>query len=131
MDNAYRAPVQETLGSIRVIDPVDPVDGAVPPGMLSEVIAARQVVRLTYVGKGEVGDAPPTTSTVRVVETMGLLRLGDARLVVGWCRLRQTIRDFRLERITGLEIPDEVAPPRGPALLEADLAQRPNHTLDG
>ena len=33
---------------MQVIDAVAPADGAVPLGMLSDAIAARRVVRLTY-----------------------------------------------------------------------------------
>jgi proteasome accessory factor B len=114
MPEEHRVPVQEVLGRMQVIDAA--TDGAVPLGMLSDVIAARRVVRLTY--RGEDDD-----TTVRDVETMGLLRGGDAWLLVGWCRLRAAIRGFRIERITRLEVLAEVPPPRDPALLEADLAQ--------
>jgi predicted DNA-binding transcriptional regulator YafY len=112
----HRGPVQELLGRMRTVDAVVPADGGVPLGMVSDAIAARRVVRLTY--SGDDGD-----STVRDVETMGLLRAADAWLLVGWCRLRAAIRGFRIERITRLEILDEVPPPRDPALLERDLAQ--------
>ncbi|GAA2585846.1 HTH domain-containing protein [Winogradskya consettensis] len=123
MPEEYRAPVQEMLGMMQVIDAVAPADGAVPLGMLSDAIAARRVVRLTYLGEDH------ATSTVRDVETMGLLRAGDAWLLTGWCRLRAAIRGFRIERITRLEILDEVPPPRDPALLEADLARWPTRRL--
>ena len=68
---------------------------------------------------------------MRDVETMGLLRAGEAWLLVGWCRLRDAIRGFRIERITALEVLDETAPPRDPALLDADLARWPTRTLAG
>ncbi|MDR6319954.1 helix-turn-helix transcriptional regulator [Actinoplanes couchii] len=123
MDEEHWAPVQEILGRMQVIDAVAPEDGAVPLGMLSDVIAARRVVRLTYLGEDL------ATSTVRDVETMGLLRAGDAWLLSGWCRLRDAIRGFRIERITRLEVLDEVPPPRDPALLEADLARWPTRRL--
>ncbi|MCD5353039.1 WYL domain-containing protein [Kineosporia mesophila] len=124
MDEEHRAPVQEMLGMMQVVDAVTPADGAVPLGMLSDAIAARRVVRITYLGEDE-----DSTPTVRDVETMGLLRAGDAWLLAGWCRLREAIRGFRIERITRLEILGEVAPPRDPALLEADLARWPTRRL--
>lgn len=125
MDEGDREPVQEVLRSMHVIDAVAPMGvTAVPLGMLSDVIAARRVVRLTYSGERD-GDAV----TVRDVETMGLLRAGDAWLLVGWCRLRGAIRGFRIERIRHLEILDEVSPPRDPALLEADLSRWPTRQL--
>ncbi|HYQ73869.1 helix-turn-helix transcriptional regulator [Cellulomonas sp.] len=125
----HRAPVEDLLGRMQVIDPAPPADGGVPLGMLADVIAARRVVRLTYLGEGPDGDPDPATSTTRDVETMGLLRGGDAWLLVGWCRLRDAIRGFRIERITRLDVLPEVAPPRDPALLAADQARWPVRSL--
>ncbi|GAB6902681.1 helix-turn-helix transcriptional regulator [Kineosporia succinea] len=125
MDEEHRAPVQEMLGRMQVIDAAPPADSTVPLGMLSDAIAARRVVRITYLGE----DLDDATSTVRDVETMALLRAGDAWLLAGWCRLREAIRGFRIERITRMEILDEVPPPRDPALLEADLARWPTRRL--
>ena len=124
MGEEHRGPVAELLGRMQVIDPVPPADGAAPLEALSGAIAERRVVRLTYRGEaGDGGEAGPTT--VRDVETMGLLRGGDAWLLVGWCRLRDAIRGFRTERITRLELLDEIAPERDPALLAADQARWP------
>ncbi|WP_328293606.1 WYL domain-containing protein [Kineococcus sp. NBC_00420] len=120
----HRAPVQDVLERVQVVDAVAPAGEAVPLGMLADVIAARRVVRLDYAGEDD-----RATATVRDVETMGLLRAGDAWLLVGWCRLREAIRGFRIERITRLEILDEVPPARDPALLEADLARWPTRRL--
>ncbi|MFI2489021.1 WYL domain-containing protein [Promicromonospora kroppenstedtii] len=66
---------------------------------------------------------------MRDVETMGLLRAGDAWLLSGWCRLRQAIRGFRIERITRLEILGETPPARDPAFWEADLERWPTRRL--
>jgi predicted DNA-binding transcriptional regulator YafY len=129
MKEEHRAPVQEMLGMMQVIDAVAPTDEAVPLGMLSDAIAARRVVRLTYLGKDRDGGPDPATTTVRDVETMGLLRASDAWLLVGWCRLREAIRGFRIERITRLEILSEVPPARDPALLEAVLERWPTRRL--
>ncbi|WP_285618596.1 HTH domain-containing protein [Kineosporia sp. NBRC 101677] len=129
MQEEHRGAVHEMLGMIQVIDAVAPTDDAVPLGLLSDVIAARRLVRLTYLGENEDGGPDLSTSTVRDVETMGLLRAGDAWLLAGWCRLRDAIRGFRIERITRLEILGEVPEPRDPALLEADLARWPTRRL--
>jgi predicted DNA-binding transcriptional regulator YafY len=129
MAEEHRAPVQERLEMMHVIDAVAPTDGAVPFGILSDAIAARRVVRITYQGEDENGGPDDARSTVRDVETMGLLRAGDAWLLAGWCRLRDAIRGFRIERITRLEILDGVPTPRDPALLEADLARWPTRRL--
>ncbi|MBT0768594.1 WYL domain-containing protein [Kineosporia sp. J2-2] len=129
MNEEHRGPVQETLTRMQVIDAAAPAGGTVPLGMLSDVIAARRLVRLTYLGEAEDGGPDPAHGTVRDVETMGLLRAGDAWLLVGWCRLRDAVRGFRIERITRLDVLDEIPPPRDPALLEADLAQWPTRRL--
>ncbi|MFD9750525.1 helix-turn-helix transcriptional regulator [[Kitasatospora] papulosa] len=129
MEEEHREPVQKMLGMMQVIDAVAPPNDAVPLGMLSDVIADRRVVRLTYLGEDKDGGPDPSTSTVRDVETMGLLRAGDAWLLAGWCRLRDAIRGFRIERITELRILDEAPPPRDPALLEVDLARWPTRRL--
>ncbi|GAA0577940.1 HTH domain-containing protein [Paractinoplanes ferrugineus] len=125
----HRRPVQEMLGVMQVIDARPSTDDVVPLGILADVIAARRVVRLTYLGENEDGGPDPATGTVRDVETMGLLRAGDAWLLTGWCRLRDAIRGFRIERITRLEILGEVPPPRDPALLAADQARWPTRNL--
>jgi predicted DNA-binding transcriptional regulator YafY len=120
----HRAPVQTLLERMRVVDAVAPPDGAVPLGMLSDAIAARRLVRITYLGETD-----EDGTTVRDVEAMELLRAGDAWLLAGWCRLRDAIRGFRIERIVRLEILDEVPPLRDPALLDADLARWPTRRL--
>lgn len=130
MRDDHRDAVADALGTIRVIDPVAPGDAAtVPLGMLSDAIAARRLVRLTYAGEDAGGRVDPARTTVRDVETMGLLRAGDAWLLAGWCRLRDAVRGFRMDRITDLEILDEVPEPRDPAVWEADLARWPTRRL--
>ena len=129
MDEAHRAPVQETLERVRIVEAVAPRDGAVPLGTLADVIAGRRVVRIAYLGVGDDDGSGEGTGTVRDVETMGLLRAGEAWLLVGWCRLRGAVRGFRVERITALEILAETAPHRDPSLLEADLARWPTRRL--
>ncbi|AMM21492.1 transcriptional regulator [Frondihabitans sp. PAMC 28766] len=128
MDDDRLAPVQSVLSTMHVIeapapDPVPGEPGEVPTDLLSDAITARRVVRLGYLGDDGV------STTTRDVETMGLLRGGDSWLLVGWCRLRDGIRGFHLERITRLEITDEVPPTRDPALLDTDLARWPTRRL--
>lgn len=109
------APVDEALASMFVIDSESPSEAAV--SLIPEAIAARRVVRLDYLGEG--GE----THTTREVEAMGLLRGGDSWMFVGWCRLRDGIRGFHLDRIRHLEMTGEVFPERDPAVLNADLSQ--------
>ena len=109
------APVDEALASMFVIDSPSPSEAAV--SLIPEAIAARRVVRLEYASEdGE-------THTTRDVESMGLLRGGDSWMFVGWCRLRQGIRGFHLDRIRHLEMTGEVFSERDPAVLDEDLSR--------
>ncbi|MGZ8179543.1 helix-turn-helix transcriptional regulator [Williamsia sp. SKLECPSW1] len=110
------APVDEALASMFVIDAEAPSDAAV--SLIPEAVAARRVVRLDYASEGDDG-----AHTIRDVEAMGLLRGGDSWMFVGWCRLREGIRGFHLDRIRHLEITGEVFPERDPAVLDADLSR--------
>ena len=109
------APVDEALASMFVIDSPSPSEAAV--SLIPEAIAARRVVRLEYAS--EDGEA----HTTRDVEAMGLLRGGDSWMFVGWCRLRQGIRGFHLDRIRHLEMTGEVFSERDPAVLDEDLSR--------
>jgi proteasome accessory factor B len=109
------APVDEALASMFVIDSEPPAEAAI--ALIPEAIAARRVVRLDYISE----DGKSRTS--REVEAMGLLRGGDAWVFVAWCRLREGIRGFHLDRIRHLEITEEVFPERDPAVLDEDLSR--------
>ncbi|MBF4609481.1 helix-turn-helix transcriptional regulator [Curtobacterium sp. VKM Ac-1393] len=129
VNHEHRGSVQKMLETTYVIDAGAPTDDTVPLGILSDAIAAGRLVRLTYLGENDDGSRNTTLDTDRDVETLGLLRAADAWLLIGWCRLRDGIRGFRVDRITRLEIRDEVPPVRDPALLEADLARWPTRRL--
>jgi len=123
MDEGQRGPVADVLTRMRVLETGAPADDAGLLELCAEAIASRRVVRMTYVGEDDAGEPDAASTTVRDVEAMGLLRAADAWLLVGWCRLREAIRGFRVERISHLEVLDEVALPRDPGLWEADLAR--------
>ncbi|WP_231646296.1 helix-turn-helix transcriptional regulator [Mycolicibacterium mengxianglii] len=103
-----------------VIDSQSQSDVAI--SLIPEAIAARRIVRLGYTSKHD------ETHTTREVEAMGLLRGGDAWLFVGWCRLREGISGFQLDRIRHLEITAEVFPERDPAVLDTDLSRMAHST---
>ncbi|AQT79637.1 transcriptional regulator [Mycolicibacterium litorale] len=109
------APVDQALASMFIIDAPPASEAAI--SLIPEAIAARRVIRLDY--KSEDGN----THTTRDVEPMGLLRGGDSWMFVGWCRLRDAVRGFHLDRIRHLDITAEVFPERDPAVLDADLSR--------
>jgi predicted DNA-binding transcriptional regulator YafY len=68
------------------------------------------------------------TRSRRVVEPLGLLGRGTLWYLVGWCRLRSGVREFRLDRIRTADPTAEVAPARsvgsartGPRLSQLDF----------
>ncbi|MCS5714077.1 YafY family transcriptional regulator [Herbiconiux sp. CPCC 205716] len=129
MSDEHRGSVRQMLQTMHTIETASPSDETVPFGLLSDVIAVRRVVHLGYLGEHPDGSTDHGSRTERDVEALGLLRAGDAWLMIGWCRLRGAIRGFRVDRIVALSILDEVPPERDPALLEADLAQWPTRRL--
>jgi hypothetical protein len=50
--------------------------------------------------------------TARVVEAHGLQITPDGSFLLAWCRLRNDVREFRLDRIVSVRETDEVAPVR-------------------
>lgn len=92
-------------------------DGAevVPPAALRELqaaIARRRVVRLDYQGREQ------TETLRREVEPLGVLFYGGRWYLVAWCRLRDSLRHFRLDRIREVET------------TTALFAVRPNFSLE-
>jgi predicted DNA-binding transcriptional regulator YafY len=68
-------------------------------------VAARQVLRLTYVDAGGV-------ATVREAEPLSLLWGPAGWYLVAWCRLRGAVRGFLLDRISEPAATEETAPDR-------------------
>jgi len=64
------------------------------------------VLRLTYRGLERDED------TQREVEPLGVVFYGGSWYLVGWCRLRQDLRHFRVDRIQRLELLPLGFPPR-------------------
>jgi predicted DNA-binding transcriptional regulator YafY len=84
-----------------------------PPAVVEHAIVQRRVLELDYVDRN--GDG-----TSRPVEPVAVLGIHPSWYLWGWCRLREAPRAFRLDRIRGAVMLDEVAPERGldPAQIE-------------
>jgi len=87
-----------------------PVEG--PPAQLTAILSARTVSRIGYRDREGV-------VTSRTVEPLGCVGTETHWYLIAWCRLRNEVRAFRLDRIESLAPTAEVAPPR--ALHAADL----------
>ncbi|HVF32101.1 MAG TPA: WYL domain-containing protein [Acidimicrobiales bacterium] len=96
---------QELAARIRTVRP----DGPRPDGdvvrNIERAVVGRRVVDLVY------GDRKGSSSA-RPVEAHGLHLTSRAGYLIGWCRLRDAGRAFRLDRIQQAVVRDEVAPER-------------------
>lgn len=102
---------RELASRIRLFDV--PHESVRPPGVVEHAIVQRRVLELEYTDKTE-------ARTNRVVEPIALLGVHPNWYLFGWCRLRDAPRAFRLDRIRGAVMSDEIAPDRGvdPSTLE-------------
>lgn len=83
------------------------IDAPQVPLVVQRAIAEQLVVSIDYLDRNSVG-------TRREVEPVGVLSLDDDWYLVGWCRLRDDARTFRLDRVHGAELTGEDAPVRDP-----------------
>lgn len=96
---------QELAARIRTVSPHGPGPDGEVVGSIERAVVGRRVVELVY------GDRKGT-STTRTVEAHGLHLTSRAGYLIGWCRLRDAGRAFRLDRIEKAVVSDEVAPER-------------------
>ena len=83
-----------------------PAIGAVPLTAVQQALAEGRVLRLVYFG------AARQAATERTVEPLGLVFYLDHWHLIAWCRLREEVRDFRVDRILSCEATQEPVPPR-------------------
>ncbi len=82
---------------------------------IQHAIAYRKVMRIVYRG-GSTDEV-----TTREVEPLGLVYYADHWHMIGHCRLRDGIRDFRTDRVGGMDILDETFPDRHEFSIRAHL----------
>jgi predicted DNA-binding transcriptional regulator YafY len=88
---------------------------AVHDRVVREALKHGQLVHLRY-------HTPSGQHTDRDVEPLGLLWGDPGWYLLGWCRLRDGIRGFKLDRIVAAELRDEIiVDPRPEDLLRRDL----------
>lgn len=80
--------------------------------LLRTAIRSARKMRLVYCDKHD-------ASSERVVWPFALVYFEQARVLAGWCELRNAFRNFRAERIVRMELLDEIAP-RSPAAMLKD-----------
>ena len=94
---------------IQVMDPARAAPGPNTYQQLVMAVTDYRVVRIGYL-TAETGQ-----TTVRDIEPIGLY-LGQHWQVVAYCRLRQAFRNFRLNRISSLDLSDELFSARSETL---------------
>lgn len=75
------------------------------PAVLTDAISARRVLRLRYTDRAG-------TATTRDVEPLGFVGSSTGWYLLAWCRLRDGIRAFRLDRVDRVTATSERAPHR-------------------
>jgi predicted DNA-binding transcriptional regulator YafY len=94
-----------------------PRQGAVSLITVQQALAGGRVLQLHY--RGAARDA----ATERTVEPLGLVFYLDHWHLIAWCRLRQEVRDFRVDRIMDCETLTEPIPPRPAFKLTEHLSR--------
>lgn len=86
-----------------------PEQGSVPqvPLTVQRAITEQLVVAIDYLDRN-------SAASWREVEPVGVISLDTDWYLVGWCRLRNDARTFRLDRIHGAELTGDIAPVRDP-----------------
>lgn len=121
-DASLAAPMESSLAKIRSVLPRERQDDLdrlarataimgsprLPSGIdqrvllpIQQAIVTRRLLRVKYRGRARAEE------TMREIEPLGAVYYGGAWYLVGWCRLRQDFRQFKLERIGVLEVLSE------------------------
>ncbi|MGH3389743.1 MAG: helix-turn-helix transcriptional regulator [Actinomadura sp.] len=90
---------------ITFLVPVTGAAAAAVPEVVEEAVASRQVVRLGYVDRNG-------AETERDVEPAAYVSGARGWYLIGWCRLREEARAFRVDRINRAALLEETAPLR-------------------
>jgi predicted DNA-binding transcriptional regulator YafY len=77
-----------------------------PLSLLLQAVKERRVLRVRYHGVVRGG------TTEREIEPLGVVRLGEVWLVPAYCRLREDLRAFRVDRMLKAEATGEAFEPR-------------------
>ena len=83
------------------------------PAPVARALSDRRVLRFGYVDRHG-------AATAREIEPLGYVGGGHWYLV-GWCRLRDSVRCFRLDRIVDPVATEELVSPRGIDLADLDI----------
>jgi predicted DNA-binding transcriptional regulator YafY len=102
----------DLAGRVTLITPEEPVSPV--PRVIDEAITDRRVLHLEYLDRS----GRPTR---RSVEPLGFIGSAKQWYLLAWCRLRDGVRVFRLDRVQRVFAGDEVCPPRAITAADCDI----------
>lgn len=127
-DDAIRARLATAVAKLESVLPIDGVSrlrehrtrvllsggarGSGPLGVLLEAVTAKRVVRIQY------------GLLRRDIEPLGLIRIDEHWFVPSFCRLREDLRTFRVDRILGAELTEIPCPVRDGVSLDSFSPRR-------
>lgn len=116
----------EELEHITVVQPPSSHHDAVTDYMatVQGALVGRHVLRLRYYSNYR------DSIDARDVEPLGMIYYGNRWHLIGFCRLRNDIRDFRVDRIHSLEVSEEIFSPREEFSLKHYVENLYSHTHD-
>jgi predicted DNA-binding transcriptional regulator YafY len=90
---------------VHLVTPPDAPKPAQVPPVILDALAQRRVLRMRYADRRD-------QESIRLVEPLGYVGGREHWYLLGWCRLRDSVRVFRLDRVRAVRMTDEVAPQR-------------------
>ena len=99
-------------------------EGTTPsmPRMVADALYIRRVLRISYVDRQGV-------TTMREIEPLGFTGTATHWYLMAWCRLRDTLRAFRTDRITSVSVTAEVPTARSLRSEDLDIPPGKIHQL--
>ena len=114
------AAARDLAGRIHLLG--DPGTTPSVPRMVADALYTRRVLRIGYVDRGG-------TTTMREIEPLGYVGTATHWYLMAWCRLRDTLRAFRTDRITSVSVTAEVPTPRSLRSEDLDIPRGKVHQL--
>jgi len=96
---------RDLAGRVRLLEPVAAPETVAVPSVIEQAIVARRVLWICYLDRHG-------NLTERDVEPVIFMAGPSGWYLVGWCRVRDAARCFRVDRIKQAEVTGVTAPPR-------------------
>jgi predicted DNA-binding transcriptional regulator YafY len=85
------------------------------PRLISDALTDRKVLRIVYSDRSG-------AETSREIEPLGYVESSGAWILIAWCRLRNGVRAFRIDRIRDVTVTAETPEPRALTAADIDIA---------